>query len=67
MVFVVQKSCKVYETDLLLDLLLLLQSLLQLGLEVTDLSQVLSRLEPERIEFKKTKFGKILKTICVCI
>lgn len=39
-------------TYLLLDLLLVLQSLLQLGLQVADLGQVLGRLEAERSGFK---------------
>lgn len=39
-------------TYLLLDLLLVLQSLLQLGLQVADLGQVLGRLEAKRSGFK---------------
>lgn len=39
-------------TYLLLDLLLVLQSLLQLGLQVADLGQVLGRLQADRSGFK---------------
>lgn len=47
----------------LLNVLLLLEGFLQLGLEVTDLSQVLGRLEPHKHRREVKSVNTVIKNI----
>lgn len=50
-------------TNLLLNILLLLQGLLQLSLKVTDLSQVLGRLEQQQKSKRKENIQQSVKEV----